>query len=237
MCTVTFYKDKEHVIITSNRDESIRRPLALSPRKIMLPNIQVYCPIDPLHKGTWFAVNRRGNVFVLLNGAGKNHTPNPPYRKSRGLVLLDIADSHDVFEKWRILNLHLIENFTVISYFEGELTQFRWDGIRKSQTRLDETMPHIWSSTTLYDEDTIARRKEWFSDFLVGKEYLVAGEDFFRFHTNTKNEDKNNGLIINRANEMLTKNVTQANIYPNRFSIQHRDLITNQSTILEDVII
>ncbi|TAH27293.1 MAG: hypothetical protein EAZ07_01670 [Cytophagales bacterium] len=236
MCTVSFYKGKDQAIITSNRDENINRPLALPPKKIFLEYSAVYCPIDPLHNGTWFTVSKKGNVLVLLNGAEKKHISNPPYKKSRGLVLLDIADSIDIIEKWRSVDLQLIENFTIVSYSDGKLIQFRWDGINKSQIALNEINPHIWSSTTLYDQDSIIRREEWFHDFLANKKNVVTGDDFFNFHTNTKNEDKKNGLIINRANQILTKNVTQTVIYQSHFTIEHRDLITNKCTIIADLI-
>lgn len=235
MCTVSFYKDKDQVIITSNRDENTKRPLALPPRKMVLKNAAVYCPIDPLHNGTWFTVNQTGNVLVLLNGAEKKHIPNPPYKKSRGLILLEIADTEDIIEKWQSVDLQLIENFTIVSYFNGNLIQFRWNGINKSQITLDKNKAHIWSSTTLYDQDTITRREAWFHDFLANKKNGVTGKDFFNFHTNTKNNDKHNGLIINRANEMLTKNVTQVVINQNRFTLEHVDLITNNSATIEQL--
>ena len=236
MCTVSFYKNKDQVIITSNRDENIKRPNALPPRKINLNKFSIYYPVDPLHNGTWFAVNQKGYVFVLLNGAESKHTSNPPYRKSRGLILLDIADSDDIIEKWQLMNLQGIENFTIVSYFDGQLIQFRWNGIEKSQVILDENESHIWSSATLYDKETIIKREEWFHDFLENHKNGITSHNFFEFHTNTKKEDQNNGLLINRDHKMLTKNVTQAVITSNRFTIEHRDLITDNCTLVEDFI-
>jgi uncharacterized protein with NRDE domain len=236
MCTVSFHKNKDQVIITSNRDENSKRPLALPPRKILLEYTSVFCPIDPLHNGTWFTVNQKGDVLVLLNGAEKKHLSKPPYKKSRGLVLLDIADSTDILEKWQSVDLHFIENFTIVCYMNGKLMQFRWDGTKKSHRNLDENKSYIWSSATLYDQDTIARRERWFHEFLANKKSVLTGDELFNFHTNTKKEDSINGLIINRDNEMLTKNVTQVIIEPGRFALEHRDLITNDCTIIEDFI-
>lgn len=167
MCTVSFYNNKDQIIITSNRDESINRPLALPPTKITFNHSTIYCPIDPQHNGTWFAVNQNNSVFVLLNGAEKKHFHNPPYKKSRGLVLLEIAGSINYLDKWHSIDLEQIENFTIVAFFKGKLAQLRWDGSKKSHLFLDENKSHIWSSSTLYDEHTIKRRKEWFDDFLV----------------------------------------------------------------------
>jgi hypothetical protein len=88
----------------------------------------------------------------------------------------------------------------------------------------------------LYEQDIITRREGWLHDFLAIKNNVATGDDFFNFHTNTKKEDTTNGLIINRNNELLTKNITQAVIEPKRFTLEHRDLITNNCTIIEDLI-
>jgi uncharacterized protein with NRDE domain len=233
MCTVSFYKSTDHVIITSNRDESINRPLALTPRKITSNNSIIYCPIDPQHNGTWFAVNQNKSVFVILNGADKKHFHNPPYKKSRGLILLEIAESHNYLDKWLSIDLVQIENFTMVAYFKGKLAQLRWDGSTKSHLFLDENKAHIWSSSTLYDEQTIKKREEWFYDFLANKNNEVTSNDIIDFHINTKNEDTDNGLIINRTNNMLTKNVTQTILYASHFQMQHWDLIKNKKHIIE----
>jgi uncharacterized protein with NRDE domain len=233
MCTVSFYNNKEQIIITSNRDESINRPLALPPTKITFNHSTIYCPVDPQHNGTWFAVNQNNSVFVLLNGAEKKHFHNPPYKKSRGLVLLEIADSINYLDKWHSIDLGQIENFTIVAFFKGKLAQLRWDGSKKSHLFLDENKSHIWSSSTLYDEHTIKKRKEWFDDFLVSKNNEVTSDDIIDFHINTKKEDTDNGLIIKRKNNKLTKNITQTILHPFHFYIQHWDLIKNEKTIIE----
>lgn len=234
MCTVSYYKSKDQVIITSNRDESAIRPLALPPRKITINQSAIYCPIDPQHNGTWFAVNQNNSVFVLLNGAEKKHFHNPPYKKSRGLILLEIAGSINYLNKWHSIDLDLIENFTIVAYFNGRLAQLRWNGNKKSLLFLDENKAHIWSSTTLYDELTIKKREEWFYDFLANKNNEINGNALIDFHTNTKKEDTDNGLIINRTNNMLTKNVTQTILYASHFQMQHWDLIKNEKTKIEN---
>lgn len=234
MCTVSFFKDKERVIITSNRDENIQRPLALPPTRLIINNQPIYCPIDPVHQGTWFAVNPKGRVLVLLNGAEEKHIPMPPYKKSRGLVLIDLVSSEDFHNKWNSVDLNKIENFTLVFFEKNTLFQFQWNGEEKSQIPLDPTKPHIWSSTTLYDEKTIDQRKNWYFDFLKSKNNLVSANDLLTFHTQTKKEDQFNGLIINRNQKMLTKNITQAVLFNNHFSLNHHDLLTNNFSLIEE---
>ncbi|MGL1516781.1 NRDE family protein, partial [Vibrio parahaemolyticus] len=47
-------------------------------------------PKDPDGGGTWIALKENGDVAILLNGAFENHIPAYPYRRSRGLIFLDI---------------------------------------------------------------------------------------------------------------------------------------------------
>ncbi len=134
----------------------------------------VYCPLDPKSKGTWFGVKSDGSVFVLLNGAEKNHTPKPPYRKSRGLVLFDIISSKKIHETWHEINLSDIEPFTIVAFADDELIQLRWNGNNKSHIRLETEIAHIWSSATLYSDDIIKKRKAWFSEFLYKKKKTLV---------------------------------------------------------------
>lgn len=236
MCTVSFYCDDEHVIVTSNRDEHINRPLALPPSKIVLKNHTAFCPIDPQHQGTWFVVNHLGNVFVLLNGAEHKHTSQPPYKKSRGLILLEIADSLNCLDFWQETDLDQIEPFTVVAYCNKKLIQLRWDGFEKTKIELDTSQPHIWSSATLYQPEIIKHRRELFFQFLEDHTLALSPSDLLNFHMNTNKDDLQNGLIINRDNMMLTKNITQCVLEKSTFTLNHRDLILNEQTTLSDII-
>lgn len=235
MCTVSFYKDTEKVVITHNRDEHISRPLALDPQKILMGNKIVYCPIDPKSNGTWFALENIGNVFVLLNGAEKKHTSSPPYKKSRGLILLDIVASENFLKTWKEIDLYNIEPFTIIAFVNYKLFQLRWNENEKLLVRLETEKAHIWSSTTLYSDEIIKKREIWFSEFLIQKQQIFSSNDFINFH-NSKN-DLQNGLIINRNQQILTKNITQCEIKKNEFTLTHFDLIRDKKTVINDFIL
>ena len=234
MCTVSFYRDKSKVIVTSNRDEKSIRPLAIAPRQYRFNNQHLYFPKDPQAGGSWFIVKADGSAFVLLNGAEKKHIPQPPYKKSRGLILLEIADSSHYLEQWNTMDLEQIENFTVIAYANNKLAQLQWNGTTKTHLYLDENKAHIWSSTTLYDEPTIEKRQQWYFDFLSKKNNDANSSDIMDFHTKTQNHDTENGLIINRPTAMLTKNVTQVVIEHDNFEIHHLDLVKNIKTTLKN---
>lgn len=157
MCTVSFYTNNNEVIITSNRDEHIDRPLAITPQKYIYNNTPLYFPKDPKAGGTWFAVRNDNSVFVLLNGAEEKHISKPPYLKSRGIIMLDIASSNGLKDYWNSIDLQQIEPFTIIAFVNEKLHQLRWNGIQKEFKTLDASNPKIWSSSTLYSPKMIKK--------------------------------------------------------------------------------
>ncbi len=60
MCTVSFVKTADSIIITSNRDEKIIRPSAIPPKSYRVNNQNLIYPKDPKAGGTWFATNEAG---------------------------------------------------------------------------------------------------------------------------------------------------------------------------------
>ncbi len=90
MCTVSFVFVKGKAILTHNRDEKAARPSAIEPLKYSINQQNIYFPKDQKAGGTWFAVAESGTVLVLLNGADEKHKLKTSYRKSRGLIFLDL---------------------------------------------------------------------------------------------------------------------------------------------------
>src|SRR4051812_5816730 len=90
MCTVTYLpKSKDSFILTSSRDEKPLRKIARPPSIHKRGKQLILFPKDPQGGGTWIAVSESGQTICLLNGAFDKHIPEPPYRKSRGIVALD----------------------------------------------------------------------------------------------------------------------------------------------------
>jgi uncharacterized protein with NRDE domain len=83
MCTVSFVKSVDKIIITSNRDEAVMRPSAMPPQNYTVNGKTLF--FQKTRKGgTWYVVDENGTVLVLLNGAAEKHLVKLPYRKSRG---------------------------------------------------------------------------------------------------------------------------------------------------------
>jgi hypothetical protein len=228
MCTVSYFRNGEQIIVTSNRDEHKDRPMALAPIQEILENLTLFYPKDPKGNGTWFCVKSDGSVLVLMNGAEKKHIQESYYRKSRGLILLELSKKEKFLNAWLEIDLENIEPFTLIAVFNDSLWQLRWNGLDKNSLELDALKPHIWSSSTLYEEEANQRRKSWFVDFLDGKKGEVEPQDLWKFHTETKKEDSENGLLISRESGMLTKNITQCVIGEKDILIRHFDVITDE---------
>ncbi len=224
MCTVSFINNKEEIIITANRDENKRRSIALPPKTYLLNQRMVTFPMDPKGGGTWFAFNDLCTVVVLLNGADKKHIPKPSYKKSRGLVVLDLISAEDTLNTWKSINLVDIEQFTIVLFEDHKLYQLQWNGIAKNVKTLDNQKKYIWSSSTLYSKEIINQIQQWFNDFLKNKKELKP-ETILDFHSKTNSEDKINGLIINRDNLLITVNITQLVVQQKLATLKHFDLI------------
>ncbi len=223
-------------MITSNRDEKVLRPNAIEPRNYLINNKNIIFPKDAKAGGTWFAVDENGTILVLLNGANEKHQVQSPYRKSRGLIVLDIISSISPKDFWQEINLQKIEPFTLVLYQNQELFQLRWDGNQKETTELDVAKNHIWSSATLYPKEIRENRTHWFYSFLDSNS-MVSEKEMYYFHRYTKEENQENGLVINRNNEMKTLSITQSVIEKNKVAILYYDLIAQKEIETSFIII
>ncbi|MEZ4800996.1 MAG: hypothetical protein R2809_14735 [Flavobacteriales bacterium] len=170
-----------------------------------------------------------------MNGARDKHISKSYYRKSRGLILLELAASKDFEEDWKQIDLIDIEPFTIVTYRNGLLLRLIWDG----EKRLDESLslyePQIWSSATLYSPDVAELRKSWFNEFYQGR--VLSPKDLFDFHTKTKVEDPEIGLIINRDDKIRTNSVTQFVLSKNKFELSYLDILQNTSQKITESIL
>lgn len=210
MCTVTFVPIKNGICITSNRDEKVSRKKAISPQKTTINNKEITYPKDPQAGGTWFAHDNE-NVIVLLNGAQEKHISKGSYRKSRGLIVLDLISTDDVLSTWKLINLLNIEPFTLVFFNGNQLFQLQWNEVEKSTLELNKSKNHIWSSSTLYSKEIRQERENWFTHFIESTKEITA-EDLLHFHQFTENENTNYGLQINRNNILKTVSITQCTI-------------------------
>jgi uncharacterized protein with NRDE domain len=227
MCTVTYIPISQGFYLTSNRDEKKIRLKAEAPQWYPFASGQIMFPKDGNAGGTWMALHETGNAMVLLNGGFTNHHPSPAYRKSRGLIFLDIFDHPQPIAAFEQINLHKIEPFTLIIRQHQYLFEAVWDGNEKTLTECDVQQPRIWSSATLYGAEVVARRKEWFDSFIKNNG-TVDEKHILNFHHFAGDGDKNNDVLMNRNDELFTVSISLLHRNNNNSAFHYFDLQSNQ---------
>lgn len=227
MCVLTYFPYQDNgFILTSNRDEAVSRKPAIPPKKYHIGGQQVFFPKDPKGGGTWIA-SSGDFTLCLLNGGFEKHVPQPPYKQSRGKVVLDFFTFLDVNNFIQQYDFEGIEPFTLViieSTTDLTLTELRWNGTRLFCTSLDATLPRIWSSVTLYSPDIISAREQWFDEF---KQQAIVPQKVIDFHHHGGSGDPKNDLKMNRNNTLKTISITQFVLNQLEFKMTYQDLQAN----------
>jgi hypothetical protein len=230
MCTLTYIPTKNGAIFTSNRDEHDSRGDTKFPVEKDINNLKIIFPQDPKAGGTWIACASNQSVVVLLNGAFKKHKHRPPYRKSRGLVLLDLFNYESIEDFKSLYNLNNIEPFTIIYYKKDEdteLKEFRWDGEQKHLSGKNPDIAHIWSSSTLYSPEVILERRHWFSELLTTKG--LSPVQMQHFHEFGGKSDSQNNFKMDRGNGLRTISISQIIIVNGQSDFEYRNFVNDTS--------
>jgi hypothetical protein len=233
MCVLTYIPTaNKGFIFTSNRDESVARESAIPPRKYKINENYVFFPKDPLGGGTWIG-GCDTFTLCLLNGGFEKHIPNPPYRHSRGKVILDFYQFLNAESFVNSYNFDNIEPFTLVIIDRSNsliISEIRWTGTKVFLQIIDPSKPKIWSSVTLYSPQIIQEREQWFSDFLQEKPNCTS-DDMLSFHHNGGKGDIQNDIKMNRENKLMTLSVTQFIIDDEHFLVRYEDLQTNKNFV------
>lgn len=207
MCTVTIqYKGNNDFVLTSNRDEAPNR-MSLPPKENIYKDVNLLYPEDELSGGTWIGLSENKRLICLLNGGFKIHEREVQYRQSRGLVVKDLLTLADIEDASKY-NYKNIEPFTlVIADWNKELGFYEivWDG-NNAHFRALELSSHIWSSSTLYDEDKKQSRSDWFEVFKTKNK--LTSESLLHFHKTAGEGNMDYGVIMDRI-FVKTTSITQ----------------------------
>ena len=228
MCTVTYIPNGDSFFLTSNRDEKKARLKAVQPQWYQFASGKMMFPKDGNAGGTWMALHENGNAMVLLNGGFQNHLHLPPYRKSRGQIFLDVFDHPNPLAAFKQIELYKIEPFTLVIRLQQQLCEVRWDGSEKTVSEIDPLQSHIWSSVTLYTDEIVQKRKEWFNAFISNKTELNAN-NILNFHRFAGDGDSANDVLMNRNNELFTVSITLLHQQNKISKLHYYDLLTNET--------
>jgi hypothetical protein len=232
MCTVTYIPaSKENpFVLTSNRDEKAYRP-TLPPAIYTHNSRKVTYPRDEKAGGSWIAINEKGKVACLLNGAFVLHTKQDYHTISRGTVLVDFAasekNSHEYFSG---KELERVEPFTIVSieYQNNtvlDFTEFIWDGQNKHFRQLNASSPYIWSSVTLYNEEHRNMRKDWFVRFYKETREYITPEKILEFHSGKHTSDDTVNVVMQREGGLKTVSTTQVTAFDMILKMKYTDLV------------
>lgn len=234
MCTVSFYPKKNGYILTHNRDEKIWRPIAVPPQ--IYSNQFIY-PTDPQGNGTWILDYHLGTIS-LLNGGFIKHKPNPPYKKSRGLILKEFSlqsvysNFHSFIKNY---DLEGIEPFTIISVTydnQLELNVYVWDGFELHYIPKNPNYPLIWSAVTVYPLEIIKERESWWSEWIEAHQDATA-EEILSFHLHGGNGNPRSNMTMIVPGEGQTVSISQSIHLPNQRIFEYKDLLkTHQQKII-----
>lgn len=226
MCTVTYIpQETGHFVLTSNRDESPER----SPQWVSQSErqgLKLVFPRDTGAGGTWIAAAADNRVACLLNGAFDKHRHEPPYRRSRGLMVLDFFEFHDASAFAGTYDFQGIEPFTLVVVDNGELSELRWDGNCTHLKSLDAGSPQIWSSATLYPGEVGKMRETWFRKWLDGRKDFSL-ESIRTLHLNGGAGDLRNAFVMNRDDIVKTVSITHVIKRSSHIEMQYQDLLRN----------
>jgi len=239
MCTVTYIPTSENnFILTSSRDVPFARKKALFPKEYLDDKVDITYPKDGEASGTWIGHSAKKRLICLLNGGFKNHylttDPNTKYRKSRGLIVLDLLKENKINTALSTIDLSQIEPFTLVIVDWNnslQLLELVWDGITKHIKKLPQEM-HIWSSATLYDETMKKLREKWFlkwqnvfcPDDLDKKEInLLQSNRILKFHHNAGIGDYTVDVIMKRK-KVGTVSITQVSKVDDLITMDYEEI-------------
>lgn len=227
MCTVTFISVDDRVFITSNRDESPGRHAENLVTKHLTADQAIHFPLDETSGGSWVALADQGRAVCLLNGGYESFIPDPPYRLSRGLIVLEAAATNEPEHFLTSFPLNDIAPFTLLVYEHPVLWELVWDGTHKHIQQVSADQPMIWSSATLYPPDVRAWRKSLFEEWL-NETSERNRESIISFHQ-MANGDSENDFIMNRNEVVKTLSITSIDLSDDVGSIYHLELATGSA--------
>jgi hypothetical protein len=173
-------------------------------------------------------MKENGDAAVLLNGAFVRHICQPPYRKSRGLVFLDIFIADYPSQAFCSFELSEIEPFTMIIFEKGRLYEFRWNGEDRFGRMLPADQPHIWSSVTLYDGIAARKRELWLAKFL-DEHPLPTQQEVINFHRCAGEGNRSSDLLMTRNGKYSTVSITGISLNQDRALMTYIDVNSHSS--------
>ncbi|MFK5879069.1 MAG: NRDE family protein [Flavobacteriaceae bacterium] len=231
MCTVTYLPSGENeFILTSSRDVPFARKRADSPKTYMEDGVKITYPKDGDAGGSWIGTSSKNRLICLLNGGYKYHASKKSYRKSRGIIVKDLLKANEISEALTQIDLDDIEPFTlvIVDWNDGlELFEFVWAGEKKHLINIPQ-LPHIWSSSTLYDDATKKLRQDWFQNW-NSKNHNYSKDQIINFHKTAGVGNSEIDVLMKRE-KGGTVSITSISRKKDKLHLIYEDMFTHKVT-------
>jgi Transport and Golgi organisation 2 len=163
MCTLTFIPKEKGFLVGMNRDESMKREMALPPRVFAEDGMQAIYPREA-SGGTWIACNSGGTLLALLNWYSVASELSAENARSRGTLIPELIgemESDCVRCALEKVDLRSVRPFRLIGVFGNEeaIRELRWDGARLKTLEKEWKAGH-WFSSSLSDRKAEQGRGE-----------------------------------------------------------------------------
>ncbi|MGB6092131.1 MAG: NRDE family protein [Moheibacter sp.] len=152
MCIVSiFSKDNGDFLLTHNRDESRLRPFSNQVHNSEYHQKKWIGPVDLVSGGTWIYYSLK-YAACILNGGYVKHSHRPPYRMSRGLLILELLRYNSIDQFISVTDLEGIEPFTMmmLNMNSTEKKILVWNGSQRFVEDRSSEQLIVRSSTPLY---------------------------------------------------------------------------------------
>lgn len=225
MCLVSLIPIVDGYILSSNRDEYPERDA----KEVVSESIQeqkIWYPKDTAG-GSWIILAEDNRAVCLLNGAKYNHERVLPYRLSRGVMMKEFFTYEDPISFFEHYDFWNIEPFTMVIVGGDSRYEFRWDGNTKHIRTLSPNDTHIWSSSTLYDEESQVRREKMLRSSLKD-----ATEDYSTIkqaHLIKDENDLSKGLYVKLGDIVETISHTQVIIQKSKCQLIYYNLLSDEA--------
>ncbi|GAB4223307.1 MAG: NRDE family protein [Acidobacteriota bacterium] len=166
MCTLSWTRRDDAVVVCMNRDERRARRPARPPIVERREGVRVVRPVDGDRGGTWIAANAHGLVLALLNGYRPAPEPRPPGAPSRGHLVEALAPAPTADAA-----LARLERLDPTPYAPFHLALIppppepsrlaSWDGTSLALRALTDGDRPVVSSTVDPERVRAARRRVW----------------------------------------------------------------------------
>lgn len=137
MCTVTWFESSTGFELFSNRDERRTRLREERPREYEQQGTRFLAPRDSEAGGTWISANEFGVVLCLLNNYQAPALLSADVARSRGLLVLGLADCeslHEISLRTQADDLACYLGFRLLAMEPGSTPRLiDWDGTQRRE--------------------------------------------------------------------------------------------------------